>query len=131
MSIEMEDESFIEELEKEFPHLLRNCYCGISYRKGWHSLIRQVCKDLSVIAPDLEIHQIKEKFASLRIYTGPVPKEIYDQVRDLINKAEILSGTICEMCGETGKERNDLYWIRTLCDKDYAVIEPASKKRKV
>jgi len=87
---------------------------------GWYKLIYDLCLSLREMLKENPIEgfmvvQVKEKFGGLRFYIGAGSKEIFDR----INKAEQESYHICEFCGGVGKVRNDLVWIRTLCDKCY------------
>jgi hypothetical protein len=61
--------------------------------------------------PQVEVHQIKEKFGGLRFYYGGGDAEISGMVR----MAESWADVACEECGAIGKRR-DGGWIRTLCD---------------
>jgi len=79
---------------------------------GWSSLIDRIYDKLPKRTLVL---QVKEKFGGLRFYIGYGSKRTFD----LIDKAEHDSYTICEVCGEPGKLREDLGWILTLCDKHY------------
>lgn len=120
-----------DELEKKFYDRFRffNLYemeYGFRCRDGWFNLIWNLCIDLEQMGfgenKDDCIVQIKEKLGGLRFYVDGATKE--QQIR--IRKAEEESYEICEVCGVTGKLRNDLGWIQTLCDKCYSV----SKKKK-
>lgn len=42
----------------------------ISTDKGWYALIVRLDEQLAALAPDYEVHQVKEKFGSLRYYFG-------------------------------------------------------------
>lgn len=42
----------------------------ISCSKGWYPLVIELDKKLAEILPDYELHQVKEKFGTLRYYTG-------------------------------------------------------------
>lgn len=57
------------------------------------------------------IHQIKEKFGTLRFYVGYAP----DWLNYAIEGAEIVSARTCEECGKAGKLRPG-GWVKTLCD---------------
>lgn len=56
--------------------------------------------------------QVKEKFGTLRFYVNSASSEDYAA----ITFAEMMSGSICETCGNLGKIRTDKPWVRTLCD---------------
>jgi hypothetical protein len=92
------------------------CECG----KGWYELIYDFLNELNKYCIDNKIDfpqivQIKEKFALIRIYVEPTTEEIFD----IISKYEKISSETCEECGEKGEVREDLGYIRTLCDKHY------------
>lgn len=88
------------------------------------------------------IDQIKEKFSRLRIYVTIRPAQldwsIFDQksynkeferwrseIYGFISAIESISGSICEISGERGSQRNINGWYRTLSDTEYAKINPA------
>lgn len=56
------------------------------------------------------ICQIKSKFGTLRIYAD----NMNDYTLGVISMAEELSGSICEFCGNKGKQTGG-GWITTLC----------------
>lgn len=85
----------IEEIEKKYPELFSNCYCGNSCPQGWANILESVCSimdwfrigggryfDLNPELQDkhkkcsplgcptmkLTIAQVKEKFGGIRIY---------------------------------------------------------------
>ena len=97
--------------------------------KGWYPLLAQLDEQISYLAPDYEIYQVKEKYGTLRFYIGgPVKDKITnDIIENLISYAEHLSSIICESCGAAryGKIRTryddtvklrDNGWYKTLCD---------------
>ena len=61
--------------------------------------------------PQVEVHQIKEKFGGLRFYYEGGD----DQISGMVRMAEAWADTSCEECGAIGKRRSG-GWIRTLCD---------------
>lgn len=70
-----------------------------------------------------DIHQIKEKYGTLRFYTSFSS----DKVDNYILFAERMSGITCEECGSPGQITQS-GWIRTLCkqhmpDEDRRIIE--------
>jgi len=90
---------------------------------GWKPLI----ENLYVAMPRrTKVLQVKEKFAGLRFYISSAPEWYHD----LIAYYEDQSYKICEQCGESGKVRDDLGWILTLCDKHYReIIDQRNMKR--
>ncbi len=86
---------------------------------GWQSLIEQVHKDLSAVAPGYQILQIKEKFGGLRYYVA-LPNTITEAqsnaAHSIVSIAESASLTLCEECGTKDDVSNaGPGWIRTLC----------------
>lgn len=56
--------------------------------------------------------QVKEKYGTLHFYTNGFT----DKMNELVNKAEVKSQKICEICGKPGKLRGG-GWIQVLCKK--------------
>mgnify|MGYP003349248341 CR=1 FL=1 len=73
----------------------------ISCDKGWFPILVEANEQLEFIDPNYEIHQIKEKFGTLRFYCHDVDQETYN----MINFAGMMSGKICETCGNRGQLR--------------------------
>lgn len=88
--------------------------------EGWNPLIWELIEKVAELDTEklLKILQIKEKFGGLRFYILQGTDEIYE----LIDEYEKKSYKVCEVCGEEGKIRNDLGWIKTLCDKHHQEI---------
>lgn len=80
--------------------------------EGWCGLIKDLIDELLKLGWDREISQVKEKFGMLCFYIPNSSKEI----REIIYTFEKKSKTICEVCGEPGKIRNN-GWYKTLCDE--------------
>jgi hypothetical protein len=59
------------------------------------------------------VHEVKEKFGSLRFYADGCN----DAVGSYVMFAEYLSARICEVCGAPGERRDDEGWLQTLCDQ--------------
>jgi len=111
-------------LLKDFPNLYKQyylpptqtCMCwGFDTKDGWYDLIYELSQKLVIASPETEATQVKEKFAMLRFYYTSATEE----GANLIDKAEEMSGYICETCGKPGKLREDLGWYKTLCEKHY------------
>jgi hypothetical protein len=108
----------------------------ISCDAGWYPLITRLDAALSALDPDYQIHQIKEKFGTLRYYAET---EIEDESRrarfhGLIAEAERQSATTCERCsapgelcavGATGP------WYKTLCPVCTDALSAESGRRYV
>lgn len=86
---------------------------------GWKDLVLHTDEMLAYIDPNYEIHQIKEKFGTLRYYFGSNFEygTIQGSIMNAITRAaESRSAYLCEVCGKYGEIR-DGAWIRTLCDE--------------
>jgi len=91
------------------------CECG----DGWYQILDELLGKLSQYE-FLYLAQVKEKFATLRVYvdmdtqSGKIPAAV-DKYIDEANKK---STKICETCGQPGEIRKGA-WLKTLCDKCY------------
>ena len=87
--------------------------------KGWSKIIDMLYDELPI--PDkMQVHQVKQKFGSLRFYVGSATQEEYN----IIDKAEKMSETTCEDCGEPATVKTlGSYWLTCLCDDCYDVAE--------
>lgn len=79
-------------------------------KSGWADLVKPLV--LYCNEHGIQITQIKEKFGTLRFYTGPATDALFDMVDD----AETKSGKICYECGGPGTWWG-LGWNMTLCRK--------------
>jgi hypothetical protein len=116
---------------KDFPKLFsdrnapitQSCFgFGFECRNGWEPIIRAAAQKLEAINDKIDrpefwirVSQIKEKFGTLRFYTGSILYEYADEVEAIINEVETKSETTCEKCGEEGKLRGT-GWLSTECD---------------
>lgn len=107
----MECEDKLPELIKAYPRLFNGaapgCY-SLVYA-GWYQLVDELCRHLNAALSDaeaaqIEIRQIKEKFATLRFYVR-APKPIWERIRMIIADAETISASTCEQCGKPGTLR--------------------------
>ena len=117
MAYETEDYQVLHERYGDILKQLHEIECDI----GWFEIIDKALSDILRIVYEadinLQIVQIKEKFAGLRIYydiEGDADEETRKQINDAIDRAEIDSYTICEICGEQGKVQKKGWW-KTLC----------------
>jgi ribosomal protein L40E len=83
---------------------------GIECGDGWYWLIDELCAELWIKDPDLQIVQIKEKCGTLRFYVESASPEQFA----IIDFAENLSSVICEKCGQMGATKTKM---ATLCEK--------------
>jgi hypothetical protein len=99
----------------------------ISCDKGWYKLLAETNKQLRYMYPEYQVHQVKEKFGTLRYYWGLPHVDELDgedlEKREIIvnimsaieDQASHRSGCTCETCGERGKTRDRGGWLKTLC----------------
>ena len=122
----------VEEYPDEILDILNRIPVGwgrwISCSKGWSKLLVDTNRKMNMMWPNYEIHQVKEKFGSLRFYWGissedkdwealdeNISRTIYEIMGDIANSAESRSSRICEDCGKFGTTTVLNYWYRTLC----------------
>ncbi len=139
MRVELE-----EKLVKEFPFLeenseqleedkINNLYLafGCECDDGWYELLKEMFQEVvnryeaAGLPVDLEVLQIKEKFAELRVYysfkqgNNQADQELRDDIDKIIETYENKSNTICENCGAEGELRKAGYRMKTLCAQCY------------
>lgn len=78
---------------------------------GWRPILERLVVKLRTLGWDEDVHQVKEKFGTLRFYIGQGTREIWDAIDD----ADRESMLTCEDCGAAGIIRRG-GWLRTLCD---------------
>ncbi|AVA21955.1 hypothetical protein NXC24_CH02318 [Rhizobium sp. NXC24] len=84
---------------------------------GWLPLVRDFVREALPHDPQLVVHELKEKFGSLRIWcdTEVLPSRLAKA------KAEFKSSLTCEVCGSEGFVRRPpadrFAWWRCLCDE--------------
>jgi hypothetical protein len=93
-----------------------NIECG----EGWRSLIEACHQELLAIDPTYEPTQIKEKFGSLRYYFqsnyGRDDQRIL-RMFAVINRYELESMRVCEVCGKEGEGVIRHGWLKTMCEE--------------
>jgi hypothetical protein len=89
---------------------------------GWNALLEQFLRELTPEQRSSDIHQIKEKFGTLRIY-GTI------EVEQIARKYETLSATTCEISGQPGTLHKNGGWLKTLSSIEAARLgyEPIQK----
>lgn len=82
---------------------------------GWLGLVRAFVSEALPHDPSLAVHEIKEKWGSMRIWCDTPVLE----ARLAKGKSEIKSGMTCEVCGKEGEIRRPptgrWSWWRCLC----------------
>lgn len=91
----------------------------ISVDAGWYPLVIATDHRLAEIDTDYVVHQVKEKFGTLRYYCAPssddASPEILDALDAITDDAERTSAITCERCGEPGVLQRTRHWVKTLC----------------
>jgi hypothetical protein len=85
---------------------------------GWAPIAQRAMDQLEAMG--VGILQVKEKWGGLRIYTNNTDVERHDEVDLIIETAASECEVTCEECGNPGTFREDLSWMKTLCDEHYA-----------
>ncbi|GBD85422.1 hypothetical protein BMS3Abin02_01829 [bacterium BMS3Abin02] len=80
---------------------------------GWYPILARLEEQLRQIDPEYRVHQIKEKFGTLRFYWEG---RDYNTGEATVVDAEAESARTCELCGSPGHLRTRNSWLRTLCD---------------
>lgn len=92
---------------------------GIHVDAGWYPLIVDTDTRLAALEPEYVVHQVKEKYATLRYYCQPssaIPSPVLLDVFDAItDEAERISAITCELCGEPGALHQTQHQVKTLC----------------
>lgn len=90
----------------------------ISHDAGWYPIVTRLDKRLAAIDPDYTVHQVKEKFGTLRYYAEPHGEPTlaqWEAFEGAIQEAERESAVTCELCGEPGRLQKSSYRFKTLC----------------
>jgi hypothetical protein len=111
-----------------------NGVIGFSFEcgDGWFALLYELSSKIQKMIDEKKVtkfgvHQVKEKFASLRYYCSYEFKEcekeeeetLQKELRLYLTEAETKSEKTCETCGLPGKLRTDASWHSTACDEHW------------
>lgn len=80
---------------------------------GWYPILSRLEGRLHQTDPDYRVHQIKEKFGTLRFYWA---SRNLEAGMVAVAHAEAESARTCERCGNPGRLRKRNGWFRTVCD---------------
>lgn len=78
---------------------------------GWIGILDRLATDLVAMGWDRDLHQVKEKYGTLRFYVGVETPAMAER----ISQAEDESEVTCETCGAPGELRGH-GWLYTACD---------------
>lgn len=129
-----ENETYIQDSVRIFDKIP----CGLD---GWNSIIFHALKKFECLErkENVQIHvsDIKEKYGTLRIYASVDATDsdnadkVFENVEQIIDKAEQESEFTCMYCGQLGTLREG-NWLLTLCDECYekSLIQKEKKWRK-
>lgn len=113
--------------EPKYPYELFGIECG----DGWKKLYQPIIDYLKEYNKDkeekdrIEIHQIKEKFGSIRIYLSSYT----DELRQMIDDAEEQSYYTCEICGKyITKPIVEHHWMYPMCKKCFEGMKEKEEK---
>lgn len=127
-------DGYQEDRQRIMERIPRGWFRSLDIGDGWMPIVIELDRKLAEIDPEYEIHQVKEKFGGLRFYwagdasemfkTGKLkddgyPEWGYTPAGEAVRDAEQEALKTCEFCGEPGILRNDLRWLKTLCDTHY------------
>jgi hypothetical protein len=93
-------------------------WSGCDAPDGWKEIILAADQMLAHVDPDYQIHQVKEKYGTLRYYYATTAPGIANDIMRTIAKwAEMSSAYVCQRCGgpEAELTRTSLY--ETLCEE--------------
>ncbi len=86
---------------------------------GWYPLLIVTDWRLAQIDADYVVHQVKEKFGTLRYYCAPRSdepgSEVWEAFHAIVDDAERASATMCERCGAPAILQRARNWMKTLC----------------
>ena len=108
----------LNELAAKYPKLFDALRWGFACNEGWYDILDRLFGFIQVYVDEFEkpqpkVTQVKEKFGGLRVYLTNTD----DTINRMIDIAEQQAEQTCEYCGKPGHARNDMTWIKTLCDE--------------
>lgn len=114
-----DDGPYAAELGKILDRIPKKWGRWIDVQAGWFPLVVATDQRLAEIDPNYIVHQIKEKYGTLRYScasslddAGPDVLNMFDAITD---DAECTSAVTCQQCGEPGSLRQINQLTKTLC----------------
>ena len=109
-----------QQLRARYPAIL--AHASLSYGDGWAGIMETLCERLQFHAdhnamPPVQISQAKEKYGELSVNYGGGN----EYAGALVDMAEALSASICEVCGSPGKSNDapGVQMLRTRCPQHW------------
>ena len=114
------EESPRQQLRARYPAIL--AHASLSYGDGWAGIMETLCERLQFHAdhnamPPVQISQAKEKHGELSVNYGGGN----EYAGALVDMAEALSSSVCEVCGSPGKSNDapGVQMLRTRCPQHW------------
>lgn len=93
---------------------------GFECGDGWCDLLVELCQKIQLRLNDMSeedvakicVHQVKEKYGSLRFYVSHHDDVIENHINDAMKQSLVT----CEKCGSSGKLRGK-HWYYVSCDR--------------
>jgi hypothetical protein len=100
----------------------------VSCDSGWDWILEELEEKLNHLDSNYEVHQVKEKFGTLRFYFSTRKEDIVSDIMDdCVSHAEYLSAHTCESCGKSAVSSKPGFdftvklrgkgWVKTLCNQ--------------
>lgn len=118
-------EEFGKKLWEDYPDIFSKKITGhrvwMECGDGWYDHINTLCATVMLYCKDHNIEppiasQVKEKYGSLRFYVWSAAIEVFD----IIERFELESQYVCEVCGKRGKVRSVGGWYSCECEEHFA-----------
>jgi hypothetical protein len=96
------------------PHLspiTERRYFGIG--NGWLGILQRLFETLIALGWNKDFINVKEKFGGMSVFLESLPENGFH----FAIEAEKETFTVCEVCGENGKQHKINNWVYTLCDE--------------
>ena len=93
------------------PPITERRYFGIN--NGWLGILQRLFETLIALGWDRSFINVKEKFGGMSVFIDNIPENGFH----FVIEAEKESFTVCEVCGEPGKQHKINGWIHTFCDE--------------
>ena len=95
------------------------------YNGWWDRFGIALCEDIKGILEKADyldkfrILQCKEKYGTLRIYTGGLPEKIYNEFLEHMSAWDYISSHTCIVCGKFPVPMRHISWICPYCDEHF------------